>query len=1416
MPRPRRGFSLVLSLTIMSLLVLVILSLAGFLSIESRVASVRLELAKARLNALASGRLALGHLQLLAGPDQRATAKGDLFESAAAGASVPTGSGATGNTYVSLAAGASGVNGASVHPRKRNWTGVWATGGADTSRPRDWDPRAPDRRILLGWLVSPLGTSATQPDLPDPAVPSLLPPSAALANNTDGLNRGLGFINGSTTASLTQGLPPGATLVNLVGPGTLDYPGRPAFSNSPTATANADPDLVALPAAPLPGPLPTAAAGTRLIGRFAWWVGDEGTKAKATLANPLGRARDGREYADLTNWARRFRAQSYSHGIELVGPPVAPATGPRLLADYESWRAADLAAAAGAAEALLPRVTSPPGLRGWARQRGGAGAAVDAASARLTGQFYHELTPVSVGVLADSLNGGLRRDLSVAFELPFEEYRAVMDGAVPMFNDSPGESGDINGAGGGWSAGLNLAGIMGIDGTNTPGFREWGIANRRLGFVYEIPVPSAVASTRAGNTGNPAANGVPSVVRGPTWDLYRNYYRLYKREVESRPARGMAAPSADAWAARGSEPFTYAVGGGTLYRTTPDGQPGFVMCRANAALMTRKNASGQYSSANPIQLTNLSSHAHYGSYVGPIPVHTSMKLAPNVVRFALAVSPVWETTPANKLGVAVDPRVTLHNPYNVPIEFTGIGMTLSKFYKLTFAFQRADTGESLGTIILQPTYVWGRGLTFRILDNGGVLANPLGGNLRLEPGELRTYCASPTTNAQIGEVNYVNSTGMREVRNIPGVFNFGNAGQSLVYRMASPPDPSTWSSTSIRVRAGFGYNASTGNEDGLLYETGQVDFHLLNRRFENGTTYNPATRSWIGFAELSADTNLPEIDHADEPLVHRIQFYPRNLPVAQRVVASPDIAPNAPLQVPFAMMDLRARAWVDAGVANQRADSPSPLVVNHRAQLLDYRNHDGDGNAPSGWLLEFGAANALLTNYEISGDRNNSFWGPAWTSAGGGRANVVLYQVPTRPLVSLAGLASADHTHIETQPGLTVGNSVALPGLDDTSRILTWPQGNGSVSINEPTARMIRHDTTWAANHALWDRYFFSGAHANEPSSYGVVPKVDPAIPDNLEVVFGELQAGRRPLANRSLLWIGRPSSAYADFRHPARVAQFLMLDGAFNVNSVSREAWRAVLSGLRHQQLPGADKPALDLTPLSRFDAVIAPHDGPNPSTRFRALSDAEVDRLAEAIVRQVRRRGPFMSLSDFVNRRLAPTPDAAGLKGALQAAIDESGINGAPVNATYAADASRHPVGRALSATDAAATAQAALGATSHLLQSDVLNAIGHGLASRSDTFVIRAYGEAVSPDGRSSTGAWLELTVQRFPDPVAGGELEPNERAADYRTLHDLSSLQAVDERFRARAWSALSPQQKANRTFGRKFRVVGARWLSPNEV
>src|SRR5690606_16823240 len=60
-----------------------------------------------------------------------------------------------------------------------------------------------------------------------------------------------------------------------------------------------------------------------------------------------------------------------------------------------------------------------------------------------------------------------------------------------------------------------------------------------------------------------------------------------------------------------------------------------------------------------------------------------------------------------------------------------------------------------------------------------------------------------------------------------------------------------------------------------------------------------------------------------------------------------------------------------------------------------------------------------------------------------------------------------------------------------------------------------------------------------------------------------------------------------------------------------------------------------------------------------MRALTDDEIARLAAAIVAEVRNRGPFLSLSDFVNRRLAN--DETGRMGPLQAAIEAAGINSA-----------------------------------------------------------------------------------------------------------------------------------------------------------
>lgn len=1418
MSEARKGFSLVLSLTIMALLVLVVLTIAGFLNLESRLAANRMDLSKAQLNAVASARLAIGHLQMLAGPDQRVTARADIFDG-----------GAT-NSYLSMPALTAAAQ--SSFLRKRNWTGVWCTGGADSSKPRDWNPLQPDERIFLGWLVSPQATKSADPTLNDETQLPFLLPDSSLANSTGVGSKGKPLITGTSLAAMiTPWVVP--RFIPLLDLGTLNYSGRATYA------AGADPDKVELPPAPLPGPV--VGGSPTLLGNYAWWVGDNGMKARYNLPDPATLTSTGAELPGLTDFARSFRTQFGRQAVELMGTGVVSA---RPFKDVPALWDLDVKAAIAASSAntaLLPRTTSRLMLRNWARWFGGtaSGAAMEAAVGDALSRYYHDATHVSYGVLSDTLNGGLRRDLSVAFELPFTEYASLAE-----FNDSPGENGDRNGYATNWSAGFNLANTMRITAANTPSSKEWMNTERKLGFLYELPIPASLYTGRSQAQSNPVANSSPALIRGPTWDVLRNYYRLYKREYEQiAPAqrRGQANPTADAWLARGAEPFSFAIGDSSV-STSYRGHPGYYAFRGNAAMMSRKNAAGggpYYPEQQFIALPNLGSHPNAVSGAGPIPQHTSMKLAPNVVRTGFVFNLVWQGTTAAdaKLGISMDPRVTIHNPYNVPLEFNGLGMTVGKWYALTFNFQRSDTLAQIGWMELQPTFFYGRCFTFRIFNNGGTLSNPgtvaadanvgPNGTVRLEPGELRTFCASSETTAQTGEVVYNNGTGTGEVKNIPGVFNYGTTGQSLVYRFPTPPDPSTFGGTrAVRVTAGFGYRADNPSADttgSYLWETGQFDFHLAHNQLDDGTT-DPTmpARTWYGIA------NNPELDMADEHLIHRIQFLSRSL--ATRTVTSADIPPNAPVPVPFAMVDIKARGWDDSGTTNQRADTASPLFINHRAQLLDYRSQDGDANGPAGWTVEFNNANAVVSQYEMTGARNNSFWGKSFASGNGGQTKVILYQVPTRPLLSLAGLGSVDYTHIDLQPGLTVGNSYCHPSLPDADKLLDWPVSSGgsvngspSLTSNWGYVRQPRYDAAWASNQALYDRYFFSGAFANELSSYtpasGSLAKVDASQPDTLEAAFASLQAGTNVLANKRMVWLPGAGLVAADFRNPAKTAKALLHDGTFNVNSTSKDAWRAFLAGLRGQKLPGATKAATDLTPFSRFDKVSADHDSSNAAARFRALTDAELDTLADQIVNQVRTRGPFMCLADFVNRRLlkdTPSSNGAQLKGALQAAIDAAGINGAaPYNATWSADANRHPMAKALSTASnpSGNSAQAALGATGMLLQSDILNAAGSSLSARSDTFTIRAYGESVDTLGKPLVGAWIELTVQRMPEMiVATNENEPNVLDAAYRSQPaNASASNPFMEKFK------VNPVvNKANRFLGRRFKVIGVRWLAPNEV
>jgi hypothetical protein len=182
-----------------------------------------------------------------------------------------------------------------------------------------------------------------------------------------------------------------------------------------------------------------------------------------------------------------------------------------------------------------------------------------------------------------------------------------------------------------------------------------------------------------------------------------------------------------------------------------------------------------------------------------------------------------------------------------------------------------------------------------------------------------------------------------------------------------------------------------------------------------------------------------------------------------------------------------------------------------------------------------------------------------------------------------------------------------------------------------------------------------------------------------------------------------------------------------------------------------------------------------------YRDLSDDKLRNLATQIVVQVRKRGPFLNVAEFINRRLSTDSDLA-LCGALQAAIDTSGLNDAVRRAGLPTSGS--PGGASMAFPQASELGTAA-GNPGWLMQADLLDPLGSALVARGDTFRIRGYGESHDAHGAVAARAWCEAVVQRVPDYI-----DPSER----------SEVATVDLDI------------PLNQTFGRRYQLVSFRWIS----
>ena len=399
-------------------------------------------------------------------------------------------------------------------------------------------------------------------------------------------------------------------------------------------------------------------------------------------------------------------------------------------------------------------------------------------------------------------------------------------------------------------------------------------------------------------------------------------------------------------------------------------------------------------------------------------------------------------------------------------------------------------------------------------------------------------------------------------------------------------------------------------------------------------------------------------------------------------------------------------------------------------------------------------------------------------------------------------------------PGVGIGNSFADPMIPGDKVF-----SNNNVFGDETLADFWDHG--FMINDALWDSWYTSSL-ATRPKDI-----TNPSGVQNVKTVIQEVFATdmsnqKNMVSNKRNVPDGRGLSTseivntLTDQDGYKKSAQFFTVSGAFNINSTSSKAWESVLLGLKDRQLLHSEsgKPqeiqSSNAALFSRFGIAssnkshideygsvgitngISSNDAQAWSD-LRKISESQLKQLAEEMVKQVRKRGPFLNMAEFVNRRL--TTDELGIKGALQAAIDNSNINNAfnELSDTIINPAASYPF-------PAAAKGSAYTAAPGYLIQSDVLAVLGNILTTRDDTFVVRAYGQVTNKAGKILSHAWCEAVVQRSVEYV-----DPS-NSPETAALNLNMSTGAVEK----------SKLSSINRAFGRRFNIVSFKWLAPEEV
>jgi len=1400
-PRPTGGFALVIALSLMAFILLLLLSLVTFTRVESATANTALVRLKAQQNALLGLQVAIGQLQRYAGPDQAVTAPastvypekdallyntGSFYQSEAVTAQSSSflDNGRTWLTPTERENFDSAVKAWWNTDRQPHWTGVFAghlrrdsripevryeddedgTRFGEPRRMRNQVPNQPNFQLPV-WLVSGNEQIPFDPATATSYPAGYLTPEDALPDPAAG-NDTIYLVDESS-APINEGDDPA--------PDGLD--GRVKVRK----VGFEEP-----------------AGGGEAREHYAYWVGDESVKFNFAVEDPF------RDETSITSVDYRNRLQTPLYGgwrgLEPFVEPLSQSEIDALLDDQETFlRLNELEETAFLNDKL----------------QGSAPDYEDAAPR----QLFHHATVHSRSLLTDPVLGGLKKDLT-----RYLESGSGLNDSVSILDRARYEPGDPRfsvyapGANQGFPQTDNNLPVWGD-------LREWFDNDAGESPSAEIEpsadfapiitgMPFHAGFTFDSTAGEIRFHWMPVIT---LWNPYDTALNSASYQIEVKQhflMKNMLVVTEASLSGAGGVPYFSADTGLGANPTQPPNAYAHELNSVNGWLSAPKNIAD----GGPLDGENL---LYDFMPLGKPGDSTEISFTYEINSgFAPGESLIFSIDPLNPVGLNAPGTATAIPLQNIDFLATEPGHL--SFPVLSF-INPPPGGSDVGMIALPATDL---------------------------PNQT-----PPTLSWPHDIVMQVNGQTTVEIP------HFGNDADFTGDKMRF---------TSREFRHNQRYVGFGDNYDQSKYHIGN-HFATFRKLYPTSGYVDPGTV-------------IPDINQHNSPIYHHgtYELDPLIATQARRLAATE--ATN--FYRLFAMFNPRARDYSTHPLEERRNRNTSNNSDNFGRMSL-VSSIDSRAAQPSTAVAwddtEFEEEDGRLRGFGLLSTVANKSDGTAAAIVGISELSIYNARRSQSNVLSIAQFNSANLAHFFTQPGFAVGNSESSPFVDRAGvagltgyQVGAQFQGGPSFSPqtwpNNSANRSV--DLTYLLNENLWDRFFLSGV----PSSGNFDP-YDPSEFNNPRL---------RPIRQDG-------SVTADDLRDFETAAAQIGVAGGFNVNSTSVEAWRALLTSFRDLKLESQsnDTNPDRTAPISRTfspvtDAVDfsfgpdftfdSDHDASSYGAvggtdelkydkvlgGFRYMSEAMIEELAHRIVDEVRIRGPFFSVADFVNRRLVapagandstspwsdartqnlgfsgttpddnatipanydPLPGLTGLSGAMQRAINLSGING---GANYPGSQTEIENDRIFglqwlnsettainkpdsvndfgnnhiaypgmrSYLDSEHLAGAPASEAGHLFahtpgfitQSNLLNMMGSALTARGDTFRIRAYGDSANPATGAVDRAYLEAIIQRIPEPVDAAD--PNAASDD------------------AERWIPTSK-------FGRSFRIVSLRWIPESEI